>query len=100
MGSLFGTVAFMTAFNPSSDYTFIPNFRFAHSIAGLKIDSQGYSPKHGPYYMGADDLAASIVYFALFYNKMWVPGMGLMALHTLYHGPKSMGGPFAALLGA
>ena len=51
--SLFGTVAFMTAFNPTNEYSLIPNFRvFTGKNLGFKFDSDGKG-----YYMGADSLA-------------------------------------------
>ena len=98
--SLFGTVAFMTAFNPTSDYSLIPNFRVLGNSLPVKWDCNGYHSKFGPYYMGADSLAGSIWYFALFYNKMWTVSLALMAFDMCYYGPQFMGGPLAAMFGA
>ena len=99
--SLVGTTAFMTAFNPSSDYTFVPNFRIITSKdIGLRWDSSGYHPKYGSYVMGADSLAGSILYFMCFYNKYWTLGLGFFAFDFCYYGPMFMGGPLSALIGA
>ena len=86
--SMVGVTAFQTAFNPSGDYTFLPNVRFiTGKDLGIKFDSMGYHHKFGNYFMGADNLAMSIIYFAVFYHRMWAVGLGFAAFDTLYYGP-------------
>ena len=86
--SLLGITAFQTAFNPSDDYTLIPNFRvFTGKDFGIKFDSMGHHPKFGGYFMGADNLAMSLIYFAAFYHRMWAVGLGFALFDTCYYGP-------------
>ena len=73
----------------------IPNFRLIYGLGIPKFCS------HGPnYYMGADSLAGSICYFALFYMRIWYPLLGFMAFDFAYFGPQGMGGPVAGMIGA
>ena len=86
--SLVGITAFQTAFNPSGHYTFLPNVRLiTGKDFGIKFDSMGDHPKFGGYFMGADNLAMSLVYFGLFYHRMWAVGLGLAAFDACYYGP-------------
>ncbi len=50
--------------------------------------------------MGADSFAASIIYFTLFYHRLWYVAVPFIIFDTLYYGPASLGGPIAALGGA
>ena len=67
---------------------------------GIKFDSMGYHHKFGNYFMGADNLAMSIIYFAAFYHRMWAVGLGFAAFDTLYYGPQFAGAPLSAMLAA
>ncbi len=95
--SVFATLAWMTAFNPSNEGG-LPSFNLLDMGYLPKFDASGYNPKIGHYYMGADTLAQSILYFALFYKKFWNAGLLCIAFDLAYYGPKTAGGPFAALL--
>ena len=99
--SLLGIAAFQTAFNPSNHYTFLPNVRvFNDKTFGVKFDSMGYHPKLGCYFMGADNMAMSLIYFAAFYHRMWALGLGFALFDTLYYGPQFAGAPLSAMIGA
>ena len=99
--SLVGIAAFQSAFNPSNDYTFLPNIRFiTGKDFGIKFDSMGDHPKLGSYFMGADNLAMSLIYFTLFYHRLWAVGLGFAAFDTMYYGPQFAGAPLSAMIAA
>lgn len=90
--SLFSTFIFWSAFNPQSGLNVRPlkNLLF-------KFDANA---EDGTYYMGADQIAQAIIYFALLHNGMWTLALPLMACDVLYYGPATLGGPGSAVVGA
>jgi hypothetical protein len=44
-------------------------------------------PANGNYYMGADQLAQSLIYFTLLYHRLWYLAAQLMLFDLLYNGP-------------
>ncbi|CDW82825.1 UNKNOWN [Stylonychia lemnae] len=89
--SIASTFIFWSAFNPQSGLNVRPlrNYIF-------KFDSNG---NHGEYYMGADQLAQSIIYFALMYNRLWYIALPFMTFDALYYGPQTFGGLISAFAG-
>ena len=85
--AFFGIIAWKSAFNPS----FMPTYRTSLP----KIDSNGSG-----YYLGADQLAQSIMFFTLFYHKYWYTGLALMGLSFGYYGPMTLGGPLTGMFAA
>ena len=53
----------------------------------------------GQYYMGADQLSASLLYFMLMYYGMYKPALLFAGLDMLYYGQMGLGGPIAGILG-
>ena len=90
--SLFSTFIFMSAINPQSGLNFRP-------LSGVfpKFDSFA---NDGSYYMGADQMAQALCYFALMYHRYWLLGLGFAAFDVLYYGPATLGGPIAGAVGA
>ena len=88
-------MAFYTAFGPNDEHKLISNIRL---IGGLIPAFDCH--KNGQYYMGADGLCQGIIYFALLYHRMWAISAACMAFDLAYYGPMTMGGPFAAVVGA
>ena len=60
-----------------------------------KIDSSGKD-----YFMGADQLAQSMIFLTLYYYKYWYTGIGMTALSLAYYGPMTLGGPMSAMFAA
>lgn len=83
---------FYSAFNPDSGFNIRPLKPFIPKFDCFADD--------GSYYMGADQMAQSIIYFTLLYHRMWMVALPLMAFDLLYYGPATLGGPSAALVGA
>ena len=52
------------------------------------------------YYMGADQLVQSILYFTLLYHRLYTVSLVFAAFETAYYGPMSIGGPMAGIVGA
>lgn len=90
--TLASTFIFWSAFNPTTGL----NYRIAKHFPG-KFDSFA---NDGSYYRGADQIAQSLIYFALLYNRMWTVSLFFMATDVLYYGPATIGGPAAAVAGA
>ena len=92
--ALLGILSFMTAFTPNGEYSSLPNPR---PLARLfpKFDSMGKE-----YYMGADQLCQSIIYFTLLYHGMWTVSLVCAGFDVLYYGPMTLGGPLSAVVGA
>ena len=92
--SLLYIFAWQSAFSPGEDGSYNP--RLLYGLGIPKFDCG-----HGnDYYMGGDALAQSIIYFALFYMRLWTPGMAFMGFDLVYYGPRGLAGPSAGLLGA
>ena len=93
---LFAVMAFHTAFGPNKENMLMPNIRLIGGMCPVSFECH----KNGQYYMGADSLAQGIIYFALLYHRMWAVTGVCMAFDLAYYGPMTMGGPFAAVVGA
>ena len=82
---------FMSAFGPSSPFKGLDLSRhvpFLHPFMSNSAD--------GSYSMGADPMAASLIYFGLAYYRLWMVIPALMMVHTGVVGPKMMGGAVTA----
>lgn len=90
--SLFSTYIFLSAFSPESGV----NPRPLRSLFP-KFDSFA---DDGSYYMGADQMAQALLYFALMYHRYWYLSLGFIAFDVLYYGPATLGGPIAGAVGA
>lgn len=90
--SVASSFIFWSAFNPETGL----NYRPLYSKM-FKFDSYA---EDGSYYMGADQLAQSIIYFTLLYHRMWTIALPFMLVDLLYYGPSTLGGPGAAVVGA
>lgn len=90
--SLLSCYTFWSAFNPQSGLNVRPLRPFFP-----KFDSFA---DNGSFYMGADQMAQSIIYFTLLYHRMWMVALPFMAFDILYYGPATIGGPAAAVVGA
>ena len=90
--SLASSFVFWSAFNPQSGWNVRPLQNLAPKFDCY--DSQGR------YYMGADQMAQSLIYFTLLYHRMFMVALPFMALDVLYYGPASIGGPAAAFVGS
>jgi len=90
--SVASTIIFWSGFSPESGL----NYRPLKHIP-MKFDSWA---DDGSYYMGADQMAQSIIYFTLLYHRMWTVALPFMALDLLYYGPATLGGPGAAVVSA
>jgi hypothetical protein len=91
--SFFTSYAFYSIFSPQTGLNYRP-------LAGLekvigKFDSL---PADGSYYMGADQLAQSLIYFTLLYHRLWYVAAPLMLFDLLYYGPYTAGGPLSAIV--
>ncbi len=102
VGSLTMTKFF--ALSLASSYIFISAF---HPQSGLNYRPLShYFPKHdsnandGSYYMGADQMAQSIIYFTLLYHGLWTVALPVMAFDLLYYGPSTLGGIAAPIVGS
>jgi hypothetical protein len=83
----------MSVFNPQTGLNIHP----LYYINPVKFCSN--DPK-GSFYMGADQMAQSILYFTLLYHRMWIVALPMMALHLGYYGPATLGGLFAPIISA
>lgn len=90
--SLASSFIFWSAFNPETGLNYRPLYNYF-----FKFDSNA---ENGSYYMGADQLAQSIIYFTLLYHRMWTIALPFMLVDFLYYGPATLGGPGAAIVGA
>ena len=90
--SLFTSFAFMSTFNPGSGLNFRPLYGWP-----VKCDS---NDEKGRYFMGADQMAQSIIYFTLLYHRLWFVAAPLMLLDIMYYGPATAGGAASAILAA
>lgn len=83
---------FQSAFNPQTGLNIRP-------LKGIlpKFDSFA---DDGSYYMGADQMAQSILYLTLFYHRLWFVALPLMGLDLLYYGPATLGGLVAPIIGS
>jgi hypothetical protein len=90
--SLFSSFIFISAFNPQTGL----NYRPLTSIFP-KWDSYA---DDGSFYMGADQMAQALCYFALMYHRYWYLAFGFIAIDALYYGPSTLGGPIAGAVGA
>ena len=94
--ALFGIAAFMTAFSPNEEYRLMPNVRLIGGICP-NFDSNA---KDQSYYMGADQLCWSIIYFTMLYHRLWTPALVFAAMDLCYYGPMTLGGPSSAFVAA
>ena len=85
------SMAFYTAFNPNPDSQFIPN------LAPLRQVFPSISAHGNHFYMGADSIASSLIYFAMMYHRLWLPCLAFTAVDLLYYGPMCLGGPLAGI---
>ena len=90
--SLFASYIFLSSVNPKSGL----NYR---AINGFLPKWDAYADD-GSYYMGADQMAQSLIYFTLLYHRLWLVALPCMAFDVLYMGPSTIGGPAAAITGA
>jgi hypothetical protein len=90
--SMFSTFIFLSAFNPDTGM----NFRPLQKIFP-KWDSYA---DDGSYFMGADQMAQALCYFALMYHRYWYLAFAFIASDILYYGPSTLGGPIAGAVGA
>jgi hypothetical protein len=90
--SVAASFIFMSAFNPDSGLNVRPLKRFSPNFDSHAED--------GSFYMGADSLAGSLIYFTLFYHRMWYVAMPFMAFDLMYYGPMASGALFAPIAGA
>lgn len=78
--------------NPGSGLNFRPLRSFLPKFDSYADD--------GSYYMGADQVAQSLIYFTLLYHRMWLVALPCMAFDLLYYGPATLGGLAAPIAGA
>lgn len=90
--SIFSSFIFWSACNPASHLNVRPLRRFLPKFDSYADD--------GSYFMGADQIAQSLIYFTLIYHKMWVLSLAFMASELFYYGPSTIGGQAAAIAGA
>ena len=90
--SLFASFIFMSAANPQSGL----NVRLINKFVP-KYDSYA---DDGSYYMGADQMAASICYFTLLYHRYWLLTLSFIAFDAFYYGPSFLGAGTSAIAGA
>jgi hypothetical protein len=90
--SLFSTYIFLSAFSPESGVNPRPLYGYMPSWDSFAKD--------GSYYMGADQMAQALCYFALMYHRYWYLSLGFIAFDVLYYGPATLGGPIAGAVGA
>lgn len=90
--SLVSSYFFMSTFNPTVKLNFRPLQGFIPKLDSFAND--------GSYFMGADSLALSLIYFTLLYHKLWIVALPLMAADLLYYGPAIGGAPAAAIVSA
>lgn len=86
------TFVFWSAFNPATGLNVRP---LKH--VPMKFDAFA---DDGSYYRGSDQLAQSLIYFCLIYNRMWMIALPCMAFDVLYYGPATLGGPLGAIIGS
>lgn len=86
------TFVFWSAFNPATGWNVRP-------LKNVPVKFDAFADD-GSYYRGADQLAQSICYFCLLYNRMWLVALPFMAYDVLYYGPASLGGPLGAIIGS
>ena len=91
-----GIGAFMTAFSPCPDYRLMHNVR----LLGAVVPDFHCNAKDGSYYMGADQLCQSIIYFTMLYHRLWTPALVFAAFDLCYYGPMTLGGPSSAFVAA
>ena len=93
--TLVSVFACKSAFGPNPNYSSI-NFK---PLDGWfpKVHSNGFHSDYGHYYMGADQLACSLLYLGLLYHRQWYIAMALMGVDLLYYGPQHLGGAAPAL---
>ena len=90
--SLLSMWMFYSAFNPESGFNVRPLRPYFPKFDAFADD--------GSYYMGADQMCQSLIYFTLLYHRLWVVALPCMAFDLLYYGPATLGGPSSALVGA
>ena len=90
--SLVTSFFFLTTFNPQTGL----NFRPLKPLLP-KLDSIG---EDGRYFLGADSMALSMIYFTLLYHRLWMVTLPIMAADIMYFGPAYAGGPIAGLISA
>ena len=96
--ALFGIMSFMTAFSPNEHYRLMPNVRLLGGVTSwMNWDAIG---NNNEYYMGADQLCQSIIYFTMLYHRLWTPAIGFAIFDLFYYGPMTLGGPMSAFMGA
>ena len=89
--SVFSTYAFYSIFNPASGL----------NVRLLKSSFPNFDCwEDGQYYMGADIICNSLIYFFLLYHRLHVLVLPCMLFDLVYYGPASYGGPTAALIAA
>lgn len=91
--SLVSSYIFMSIFNPQTNLNVHP----IYYINPVKFCS---NDPDGKFYMGADQMAQSILYFTMLYHRMWFVALPMMALHLGYYGPATLGGLVAPILSA
>lgn len=85
--SLLSTSVFLSAVNPDSGLNYRPLRKIFPKFDSFADD--------GSYYMGADQMTQSLVYFTLIYHRYWMIALPFMAFDLLYYGPATLGGLFA-----
>ena len=89
---------FKSAFGPN------PNFRAFDfkPLEGMfpKLHSNGFHKEYGYFYMGADQMAASVILLGLLYHRMLPFAYALAACDILYYGPQHIGGCLPAFVAA
>lgn len=83
----------MSIFNPTTNLNVHPLYH----ISPIKFCS---NDPNGRYYMGADQMAMSLIFFTLLYHRMWYVALPFMAIDLAYYGPATLGGLVAPIIGA